>query len=307
MSTAPSSAPQSGPPALAIVLGLTGVIIFAGTLPATRIGVEVFDPGFLTFARAAAAGILATATLLVMKRKFPFHHWTALTFAGVTLVFGFPGFMALAMVTVPSAHGGVVLGILPLTTAIFAALWAGERPSALFWICGIAGAVLVIIYTLRAGGGKTGTEVGDLWLLLAAVTASAGYVVSGKLSAHLPGWEVICWALVLMLPASLFATWWLADPASFVAAETSHWLSFGYVSLFSMFLGFFAWNTGLRMGGLSRIGQLQLLQTFFTLAIAAALLGEAVTFETVLFAVAVLAMVLLGRRARIGQKSVGQK
>ncbi|MEM1316808.1 MAG: DMT family transporter [Pseudomonadota bacterium] len=288
--------------ALAVVLGLTGVIIFAGALPATRIGVEVFDPGFLTFARAAVAGLLAATTLLVMRRRFPRHHLLSLVFAGITLVFGFPGFMALAMVTVPSAHGGVVLGILPLTTAIFAALLAGERPSAMFWICGVVGAALVVIYTLRAGGGKLGLEIGDLWLLLAAITASAGYVVSGKLSAHMPGWEVICWALVLMLPISAIASSLTANTTHFAAAESQHWLSFGYVSLFSMYLGFFAWNTGLRIGGLAKIGQLQLLQTFFTLAIAAVLLGERVTLETVLFATAVLAMVLLGRRARVSQK-----
>ena len=302
MSATPAPSGQAAPPLLAVVLGLTGVLMFAGTLPATRIGVEVFDPAFLTFARAATAGLLAAATLLAMRRRLPRAHTGALVFAGVTLVYGFPGFMTLAMVTVPSTHGGVVLGILPLTTAIFAALLAGERPAPLFWICGFVGAALVVVYTLRAGGGKAGLEIGDLWLLLAAVTASAGYVVSGKLSAHMPGWEVICWALVLMLPVSLISTWLFANPAEFAIAQTRHWLAFGYVSLFSMFLGFFAWNTGLRMGGLARIGQLQLLQTFFTLAIAAVLLGETITLETLLFAIAVLGMVLLGRRARVGQK-----
>ncbi len=279
-----------------LILGLTGVLVFSATLPATRLAVESFAPWFVTFGRAALASLAAMLCLLVMRKRLPRRHLKALAFIGVTLVFGFPGFMALAMMTVPSAHGGVVLGILPLATAVFAALWAGERPSLLFWLCGIAGAAVIIIFALR-GGGFT-LQVGDLWLFAAGITASAGYVISGKLSHELPGWEVICWALVLTAPFSIAGTIWLWD-STYTAAPQPQVLAFLYLGLGSMFLGFFAWNNGLRLGGLARIGQLQLFQTFFTIAIAGVLLGETITLETWLFAAAVFVIVWIGRKSRV--------
>lgn len=281
---------------LGLLLGLVGVAIFSGTLPATKIAVSSFDPGFLTFGRATMATIAAVATLLFMRHRFPRPHFWPLLFVGLTLIYGFPGFMALAMLTVPSAHGGVVLGILPLTTAVFATLLAGERPSISFWVWSIVGAVIISIFTFRDGG--FGFETGDWWLLAAALVASAGYVESGKLSHHMPGWEVICWALALCLPISLAGTIWFWQPA-YIHQPAAQNVAFLYLGLGSMFLGFFAWNTGLKLGGLARIGQLQLLQTFFTLGIAALVLGETVTLETLLFAVAVLLIVVAGQRSRI--------
>lgn len=281
-----------------LILGLTGVLIFAGTLPATRIAVEFYNAGFLTFGRALIAGILAIFCLLALRKSFPRKHLWPLLFSGLALVYGFPGFMTLAMVSVPASHGGVVLGILPLGTAIFATLLAGERPSPLFWFCGVIGATLIVVFALRDG--EWGFVIGDLWLLMAGITASAGYVVAGKLSQHMPGWEVICWSLILFLPFSFIGSFafWQEGYAAAPAAQT--W-AFGYVALFSMLLGFFAWNTGLNLGGIAKVGQLQLLQTFFTLAIAAVVVGESITMETIGFAVAVLIVVLLGRKAQVAR------
>lgn len=281
---------------LGLVLGLIGVAIFAGTLPATRIAVTSFDAGFLTFGRALIAGLAAVICLLAMRKKLPRQHLGSLLFAGLALVFGFPGFMTLAMYTVPAAHGGVVLGILPLATAVFATILAGERPSPLFWFCAVVGAVLIIIFTLREGGWRF--AIGDLWLLIAGITASAGYVVSGKLSAHMPGWEVISWALILFLPASALGSMFFWQPAYLEAPAPQNW-AFAYVSLGSMFVGFFAWNTGLQLGGIAKIGQLQLLQTFFTLAIAGVVVGEKISLEMLGFASAVLIVVLVGRKAQV--------
>ena len=281
---------------LGLVFGLVGVLLFAGTLPATRIAVASFDAGFLTFGRAFVASIAAGICLLSRRKKFPRNHMWSLIFAGLMLVYGFPGFMTLAMISVPASHGGVVLGILPLSTAIFAVILAGERPSLLFWLCGIIGAVLIVIFTLKHSHWVF--QAGDLWLLIAALCASAGYVISGKLSHQMPGWEVICWCLVIFVPISatgMYAFWkpgYLVVPAPQLGA-------FAYVSLGSMFLGFFAWNAGLKLGGIARVGQLQLLQTFFTLGIAALLLDEKITLETFGFAIAVLVTVLAGQKTRV--------
>jgi drug/metabolite transporter (DMT)-like permease len=283
---------------LGLALGLIGVLIFAGTLPATLIAVQFFDAGFVTFGRALVAGLAASLCLLVMRKRFPRSHFWPLMFAGITLVYGFPGFVTLAMLTVPASHGGVVLGILPLATAIFATLIAGERPSPLFWVCGIAGAVLIVTFTLRDG--QLGFAIGDLWLLVAGLMASAGYVVSGKLSHHISGWEVISWALVLLMPVSVLGSivFWHAD---YIDAPAPQVWAFAYVGLGSMYLGFFVWNTGLKLGGIAKVGQLQLLQTFFTLGIAALLLDEKITVEMLGFASAVLLTVIVGRKAQVAR------
>ncbi len=279
-----------------LIFGIVGVTIFSGTLPATRVAVVGFDAWFLTFGRAALAACAAGLTLLIMRKPFPRQHLTTLLFIGVTLVFGFPGFVALAMKTVPSSHGGVVLGILPLTTSIFAAIIAGERASVMFWFWSVLGAVIIFVFTFRDGG--FGFEAGDLWLLAAGVIASAGYVSSGKLSHHMPGWEVICWALIVCVPISFAGTIWFWDNR-YISLPAHQNIAFLYVSFGSMFLGFFAWNAGLKLGGISRIGQLLLLQTFFTLAIAAVVLEEAVTPETIFYALAVLVVVVAGRKAQV--------
>ena len=291
---------------LGLIYGLIGVIIFGGTLPATRIAVGIFDPWFVTFGRALLASLVAILFLLVLKRRFPREHGIMLAIAGLFVVVGFPGFMGLAMLTLPSAHGGVVLGILPLATAIFAALIAGERPSPMFWFWGVLGTILVCIFALRDSGGANASEgsggfgfaFGDFWLLLAAICASCGYVILAKLSRHMSGWEAISWALVVTIPISIVGSLLTWNNRYFEASNLEFW-AFVYLGLFSMYLGFFAWNTGLQMGGVSRVGQLQLLQTFVTLAIASLLLGEEVSMETIGFALVVLVVIVLGQRARV--------
>jgi drug/metabolite transporter (DMT)-like permease len=163
--------------ALGYGLGLLGVIIFGSTLPVTKLALLDFSPAFITFARGAVAQIAAIALLLALGRKFPKAHWMAILAGGMATVFGFPLLMAIALKTVPSAHGGVVLGVLPLLTAVFATILAGERPPKLFWLCAIIGAVLVIVFSLRDSAMHI--EAGDLWLLAAALSASFGYVIFG--------------------------------------------------------------------------------------------------------------------------------
>ncbi len=287
---------------LGFLLGFTGVVIFGATLPATRLAVAAFDPWFVTFVRASGAALMAALLLAVLRRPFPRRHGALLAVAALTLVIGFPGFSSLAMTSVPAAHGGVVLGVLPLATAVAAVLVNGERPSPAFWLLALAGTGLVTAFALRqgAGGLAGGIARGDIWLAAAAASAALGYAISGRLARHMPGWEVISWALLLALPvtAPLAAVLW--QPA-YLAAPAGSWTALSYLAAFSMFLGFFAWNAGLALGGVARVGQVQLLQTFVTLAIAAAILGEAISGEMLAFALAVSAIVLLGRKARVGR------
>lgn len=285
---------------LGLLLGFVGVVIFGGTLPFTRLAVEALDPWFVSAGRAALSGLLAGATLLVLRKPWPSARDAgALGLAALCLVGGFPVLTALAMQRVPASHGGVVLGILPLATAAMSALISGERPSLAFWLAAMAGAALVVGFALRDGGGRF--ELGDLYLLGAVAASSLGYVVSGRLTQRgFSGWEVISWVLVIALPVTTPLALALAPP-DIQAVPSASWVGFAYVTFLSQYLGFFAWNAGLGLGGIARVSQVQLLQTFVTLMIAAALNGERVDGWTWFVAIAVVALVVLGRKAAIGR------
>ena len=284
-------------PMLGLALGFVGMVIFGATLPMTRVALRGFDPAVVTLGRGAFASIVAGAALIAMRRRLPVRDLPAFGVIAVTLVFGFAGLIAVAMQTVPASHGGIVLGLIPLLTAVFAALFGGERPGALFWACSLVGAGLVVGFTLRGGGFVPG--IGHVWLGLAAVIFALGSFTSGKLARHLPGWEVIAWTLVLSAPVTIAGTAisWRSG------VHAPGWAEIGalaYLALGSMFGGFVFWNAGLALGGIARVGQVQLLQTFATLGFSALLLGERITWVEVGFAAAVVAVVWLGRKARVG-------
>lgn len=280
-----------------MLLGLGGVLMFAGTLPASRIAVASLDPLFITFARAALPGLISLALVIALRRRIPpREQWAAIAISSFTLVYGFPLFSSIAMTTVPAAHGGVVLGILPIATAIAATLLAGERPSSGFWIAALAGSAIVVAFALRQGGGSFVS--GDFWLLASVAVAATGYTYSGKLAARMPGWEVIAWALVFALPTSLPGAWFLWPPHP-LDVPAGAWTAVLYIALFAQFIGFFFWNAGLAMGGIARVGQMQLLQPFAIVLIASVVNSEALQVETLFFAAAVVGTVLLGRRMRV--------
>jgi drug/metabolite transporter (DMT)-like permease len=173
---------------LGLALGLLGVALFGGTLPATRLAVTAIDPLFLSAARAMIAGCLGLALLILSRRKWPERIvLVELVAAGICTIIGFPVFMALAMAHVPASHGGVVLGILPLATAAAAALLARERPSLGFWLASFAGAAIVLVFVIRHSGGAD-VELGDLFLLGTVISGAFGYTLSGRLRSLLtPG------------------------------------------------------------------------------------------------------------------------
>src|SRR5580765_2068948 len=174
---------------LGLLLGFIGMVIFGGTLPATRIAVSAIDPIALTSLRTAIAGLCSLALLLVLRRPLPPRAlWPQLVIAMLCVGILFPFLMALAMQTVDASHGGVVLGVLPIATALVAVVITHERPTPLFWIASLIGAVLVIAFAMRQGGGAL--SAGDLLLFAAVATSAIGYAVSGRLTAQMPGWEV---------------------------------------------------------------------------------------------------------------------
>ena len=278
-------------------LGLVGVAVFSLTLPFTRIAVAEFSPAFVAFGRAVVAAICALGMLWYLKAPRP----TAAQFKGLVItalgvVVGFPLFSSIAMQQVPASHGAVVLGVLPLATALFAALRFSERPSLGFWIAALVGSGIVVAFALRQGGGSF--HLADVALFAAVIAAAMGYAEGGRLSQSMGGQQVICWALVLSLPVLLPLSSWLGWRDG-ITASPQAWAAFAYVSLFSMFIGFFFWYKGLALGGIARVGQVQLLQPFMTLLGAAVIVGEKLEADNLLFAAAVIAVVAIGRKMAV--------
>jgi len=258
-----------------LINGLIGVVIFSGSLPATRVAVMQFDPVFLTAARAAIAGLLAVCLLLIFRQKRPGRSdLVSLAIVAFGVVLGFPLLTALALQHVTSAHSIVFIGLLPLATAIFGVMRGGERPKPAFWIFSLLGSALVVGFALSQG--FAAAPLGDALMLAAIIVCGLGYAEGARLSRTLGGWQVISWALVISLPIMLVLSVMLM-PARFDGIDMPAWFSLGYVSLFSMLIGFVFWYRGLALGGIAAIGQLQLLQPFFGLALAATLLRESVS------------------------------
>jgi drug/metabolite transporter (DMT)-like permease len=281
---------------LGLLLGFVGMAIFGGTLPATRIAVSAIDPMAVTALRTAIAGLCSLALLIVLRRPLPPRRlWFQLVVAMLCVAILFPFLMALAVRTVDASHGGVVMGALPIATALVAVMITHERPKPLFWVASMAGAALVIAFALRQGGGALSS--GDLLLFAAVAVSAIGYTFSGRLTADMPGWEVISWVLVIALPISLpiaVLTW----PADIGHIAAKPLLALLYVALFPQWIGFFAWNAGMAMGGIARVSQVQLLQPFVTFALAALFNGETITLQILLFAAAVVATVAISTRTR---------
>jgi drug/metabolite transporter (DMT)-like permease len=274
--------------------GLIGVVIFSGSLPATRVGVMGFSPLFLTAARAVIAGVLAAALLVVLQEKRPARSdLVSLVVTALGVVVGFPLLTAMALQHITSAHSIVFIGLLPLATALFGVIRGGERPRPLFWVFSGLGSAAVVGFALSNGGEASLT--GDLLMVAAILVCGLGYAEGARLSRRLGGWQVISWALVISLPVML-ALALTALPASWSGIPVSAWLGLAYVAVFSMLVGFIFWYRGLALGGIASIGQLQLLQPFFGLALAAALLGEPVAWTMVAATLAVVVSVAFARR-----------
>lgn len=277
------------------VNGFIGVAIFAGSLPATRVAVMGFEPGFLTAARAAIAGILGLILILVLKQKKPAKQdWWPLAIVAIGVVIGFPLFTALALQYMNAAHSIVFVSLLPLATAIFAVLRGGEKPNQFFWIFAVLGSAVVFAYMFFISG-DTSLGIGDFYMLMAIIFCGFGYAEGGVLSRKIGGWQVICWALILSLPFMLFLTIFYM-PTSFHNISASAVVGLIYVSLFSMLIGFFFWYKGLAQGGIAAISQLQLLQPLMGLAIAAALLHEHVSWSMLVVTAATLLCVAAAKK-----------
>jgi drug/metabolite transporter (DMT)-like permease len=282
-----------------ITLGAVGVLAFSFSLPATKLAVTGLDPWFVAFGRAIGAGALAIGYLWLVRAPLPTRsQLRRLVTVAAGIVVGFPLFTSLALTVQSSAHGAVVIAGLPMSTAIWAVLRAGERPKPGFWTASTVGFLAVLGFVFVSGGISGGFELADGFLLIAIVLCGLGYAEGGALARDLGGARTVCWALVVSLPVTVPVTAFVAVSGDFSQAAGTAWFGFGYLTVVSMFLGFFAWYAGLAAGGVARVGQVQLAQPVLTLAWSALLLHEQLGWITVTAAVAVLTCVVWTQRSR---------
>jgi len=283
-----------------MLLGIVAVSAFGLTLPATKLVIPYLDPLFIGLGRAVLATLFAVIFLVWFRQSLPTKKQVyRLIIIALGVVIGFPVFSSWAMQYVPASHGGVVVGLVPLATAIAGVLISHERPSIVFWLVGCVGCLMVISYTLLQGAGEL--HMADVALLLSVISAAVGYAVGAKLSKELGGWQVICWALVIAFPFILIPAMIYA-PEDLFALPVSVYGGFLYLALISQLFAFFVWYKGLALGGIARVSQTQLLQPFMTIFASVLMLGELIDLQTAIFALFIVATVWLSKQMPIKQK-----
>lgn len=278
-----------------MILGFIGVLAFSLTLPTTQIALRELNPEQIAIWRAIYAALAACVVLLIFRPERPRGvQFFPLIGCSLGTVFGFPIFISLAMQSVSASQGAIVVGLLPMATAVFGVLIGREKVGILFWVFSLTGTVLTLIFIFQKGGSQL--EIGHLYLFLAVVSAGFGYASGGVLSRHLKAWSVACWSLIVALPILVVAGASIAPVPS-----SSSWQvlsAFVYLAFVSQLFGFFAWYRGMALAGIARVSQLQLLQLFFTIGFAAILLREPLGLDVLIFGAGVSVTVWLSARQK---------
>lgn len=282
-----------------LFLGLVGVICFSLTLPSTSIAVEYFGTTIVGLGRTVVAAILVAVVLIVRKEKIPSpHQFKRLLIVAFGAVLGFPLLTSWAMESLPVSHGAVELALLPLATAGFAIFRAGEIPSLRFWISSMISSLAVIMYALHLGFGQL--QFADLALLAAVIILGLSYAEGGELAKELGSWQVIAWAIMIGAPFFIIPVG-LSLTTEMLQAPIQAWISFFYLAVVSQFLAYVAWYSGMAMGGIARVSQIQYLQPFLMILFATVFLDESITIFTLVIAVIVVFSVILGKNAPISK------
>ncbi|KKI91257.1 multidrug transporter [Bacillus sp. SA1-12] len=281
-------------------LGLVGVICFSLTLPSTSVAVEYFGTTVVGLGRTVVAAILVAVVLIIRKEKLPSpRQFKSLVIVAFGAVLGFPLLTSWAMESLPVSHGAVEVALLPLATTGFAMLRGGEIPSLKFWISSIIGSLAVIMYALHLGLGQL--QFADLALLAAVLILGLSYAEGGRLSKELGSWQVIAWSILIGAPFFMIPVG-LNLKIDMLHAPLQAWVSFIYLAVVSQFLAYVAWYSGMAMGGIARVSQIQYLQPFLMILFATVFLDESITLFTIVIAVIVVFSVILGKNAPVSKK-----
>ena len=284
--------------------GLLGVAAFSFTVIFTRIAVGGLSPMFVGSARAVIAALLAATALALTKQRLPTGtQWARLAVVAGGVVVGFPLLTSYALTTAAASHGAVVIALLPAATAVMAAIRGKERPPKSFWTMAAVGAVTALVFAMLHGGDFGRLNWSDLLLFGAVAAAAVGYAEGGMLSRELGSWQTVSWALVIASPLMIVLTVvsMIHQPP---AGTPIQWAALSYLAVVSMFLGFFAWYRGLAIGPMAQVSQVQLVQPVLSIIWAALLLGEELTWSTILGGGAVIVCAGVAVRIRLDRKAV---
>ncbi len=281
-----------------VVLGVLGMLGFSGTLVTTRIAVADFTPLDITCARIVMAGLLGAAFLLLTDRWVPppRRFVLAILITGLGLAVGYPFFLALALETVPAVHGAVVTGLAPAATAVIAVVRAGERPPLPFWIACLVGFCAVLYFAYDAGGGHL--SLADGWLFAGMLSLGIAYVEGARASRVLGGSVTLSWAMLLLAPVAIVPLVLRAGEINVNAVAAESWISLAYLGIVSMFLASVLWYRGMALGGIARIGQINLLLPLTAVGWSALFLGEDITGTAIICAIIVFGSMLICLRSR---------
>ncbi|MEY8748400.1 DMT family transporter [Bacillales bacterium AN1005] len=282
---------------LGFLLGIVGVMCFSLTLPATSIAVAYFGTTVVGLGRTVIAAILVAIILIFRKEKLPsFRQFKSILIVALGAVLGFPLLTSWAMEYLPVSHGAVEVALLPLVTAGFAMLRAGEQPSLKYWLSSLIGSCAVIVYALILGFGQL--HFADLALLAAVVLLGFSYAEGGKLAKELGSWQVIAWAILIAAPFFIIPVG-LNFTQDMIHAPMQAWISILYLGVVSQFLAYVAWYSGMSLGGIARVSQIQYLQPFLMILFAAIFFNEAISFMTIGIAIIVLLSVIVGKNTKV--------
>lgn len=287
------------------MFGFVGILSFSFSLPMTKIALDGFPALFLGAGRATVAAAIAALVLLVTRTQLPRgKQWLRLAVVALGVVVGFPFFTSFALQHAPASHGAVIIGLLPAATAVAAVIRGKERPSRTFWIAALLGAAAVVTFSILTNGVEVGLALGDVFFLGAVILAAIGYAEGGLLSREMGSWQTISWALIVALPVMLPMAVTSVSSLDWSSVAPQAWLGFAYISVISMYLGFFAWYRGLAIGPMASVSQIQLLQPLLTILWAALFFGELVAPEVWIAAAAVIACAAIAVRARVKTNAV---
>ena len=283
-----------------LLFGFVGIASFSLSLPMTKLALHGFPPLFLGAGRAVVAAVIAALVLLITRTALPQgRQWFRLVVVALGVVVGFPFFTSFAMQFVPASHGAVIIGLLPAATAVVAVIRGKERPSVVFWIAAVLGACAVGIFAVLTTGTQSGPVLGDLFLVGAVIMAAIGYGEGGLLAREKGSWQTISWALVVALPVMIPLAWVSVADLDWAAVPGLAWMGFAYISVISMYVGFFAWYRGLAIGPMASVSQIQLVQPVLTIAWSALFFGEVVGPSVWIAAALVIACAGIAVRARV--------
>lgn len=285
---------------VAYSMGFVGVIVFSGTLAATKVAINHgVAPVDVVLIRISFASLLASALLYGKSVPFPSkHNWKKLLTVALGVVIGFPFFSSLALEKSSASSASIVSGGLPFITAFFATLSTGQKQSSTFWGASISACLVITWYMVQLHGMKLDSST--VYMLLAVLCGGIGYAFGGQLAMKIPGWQVISWSL---LPAGFVAGVCLII-SSLVGRKILQnyswqaWLAIGYISLLSQYIGFFFWYEGLARGGIAKVSQLQSFQTLFSVAIATWIAGEHISQTVIWVALILVSCIFISVRSK---------